>query len=216
MKGEIVMNITNLVSKLHTDYNNQPLHINPTIEYDFVYHHSRTRIIYTQKDSNVNALRLITTTKEKQIGTTLRFNQVNNEYYLDSWLPSKFFQELKNNHIFTNEHDVAAFLEMFSNAILNCSPKKSLLSHGADKPSINHCKKKKTNTKNKKRKSKKDLKHFETFVCSSMSPDMAKKIYDTFSRETATQIIIYCGSTMTLRFTDDINKSKDIRLYLYN
>jgi hypothetical protein len=47
-----------------------------------------------------------------------------------------------------------------------------------------------------------------------MSDDMVNKIKNKYDSKVAQQIFKYCGHTKTLRFTSDINKSKDILTFI--
>lgn len=218
------INYTKEFQKIRKDSDNPLYCINSNTIYNFVYNHSYNRIIYTTSDHYENNLKIETTLNNNIIATMLMFNQVDNEFYIDSSLLSELYKKLKNIHVVNDENDFMAYIRTLSQTILHKKPQKAFFSSGAKKspPKMyiqndpkNTSLEKDSDSKNRLT-TKKTLPYFQSFVCKPISKKMKKKIYTIFSSEIAAQIIKFYGTTMTLRFTNNVAKEKNILLLIDN
>lgn len=193
------MNITNVVNKLKSDYQNTQNIINKSIKYSFDYHNSHTSIYYLQENDLQNQILLVICVNNKYYLTTITFSLINNEYNTRRYIPDEIYPYIKNEMFEKDNYSPVPYFNKMFSVILNNDP-----------ITTNY----KVDTENCEFHTYKDHKEcplFETFIRKSISPDMKEKIYKRYSNELAKEIIKYCYQTgETLRFTSDFNKSHDI------
>ena len=198
------MEVTALINKIKNDYQNIDLLVNSALKYRFHYNGYETAVFYTTINGLQNQLSLIITVNGIDYLTTLYFSHNDEkQYYMNYYLPPELYNKVKFTLLFVDHKcNTKPYFEKMSNAIINNNP---IPSNYVDD----------INQKNLyKYKQITDNPYFETTVRKKMSPEMKKKIFIKYNNDVANKIIKYCGNTLTLRFTSDISRSKDILTYI--
>lgn len=199
--GWLVMNITDAINKLHTDYQNADNIVNCSIKYSFDYHGSNTSIYYTQENQLGNYIMLIICVNNNYYLTSLYFSEYNGLYEISPYIPKEIYP-LISPYIFKQDnYSPVKYFEKICESILNSYPITSNYKTDINKHKLHIY------------QNNQDCPFFECFVRVNMSTNMKKKIRERFNSQLASQIISYCHNIgKTCRFTSDINKAHDIVL----
>ena len=198
------MNVTNLINKILTDYANTNLVVNSSVKYSFLYNDCQTDVFYTRMDELQNQLLIAVTVNGVDYLSTLNFSMnSDNEYFMNYYLPSELYKNVKFTLLYINgKCSTTPYFERMVQTIMNNKPTPSNHRNDISHKNLYHYHKHNDNP------------FFETIILKSMSDDMVNKIKNKYDSKVAQQIFKYCGHTKTLRFTSDINKSKDILTFI--
>lgn len=196
------MNITNLVTKLHDDFNSKELCINQTLAYQFIFNDCVTNVHYQENDMQ-NQLQLNIEIEDDVIIFVLEIESHENEYYMNCFLRPELYKQLKNT-LFSNceTNKTTPYFEALCEAIINHAP---ITPHSPTEPET---------PPNPHHDKPVEKPYFNTFVRVPMSENMKEKIFEIYPHELAEQILIFCGTNLTLRFTSEKDKEKNIIAFL--
>lgn len=195
------MDITNVVNRLHTDFQNADNIVNRSVKYSFHYHDSDTSIYYTQANQLGNYLMLVICVDNKYYLVSLYFSEYNGLYKIPPYIPEEIYPLICPYIFKQDNYSPVKYFEKICETILNGHPITSNYKTDINKYELHEY------------QNKHDCPFFECFVRVNMSPDMKKKIKAKYDSQLAYQIINYCHNMgKTCRFTPDINKAHDIVL----
>ncbi len=198
------MNVTNMIQKIHKDYQNNELVVNSSIKYRFYYNGYQTDVFYTTSDGLQNQLLIVITIDDINYLTTVYFSRTTDgQYFMNYYLPPELYKNVQFTLLYVDRKcSTTPYFDEMKKAILNNLPIPT--NHASD---INgrHL---------HQYKEIEDNPFFETIIRKPMSLKMIKKIKNKYDYNVAQQILKYCGKTKTLRFTSDISRSKDILAYI--
>ena len=195
------MNITNLIEKLHNDYNNLDNRINNTLRYQFKYNTYLTDVLYTEMDGLEQTLRLIVRVDDLDYLIVEYFSRCEDTYTMQTYIDPEIYERIKfsvllvNGKCKTNPYFEAMKEQLLvNNPIVQPNPPRNYYHHQDEeyKP------------------------FFETTIRKHMSPQMRDRILKCYSTDLARRILFFCDNTQTLRFTTDENRAKNIEAYLDN
>lgn len=198
------MNVTPMINKILSDYNNKELNVNFSIKYRFMYNGFQTDIFYSSMNGLQNQLLISINVNDIDYLTTLYFSKNgNDEYFMNYYLPPELYKNVKFTLLYVNgKCSTTPYFEQMVSTILNTTPISTNFKNYSKHRNMY------------KYKNHVDNPFFETFVRVPMSPGMVNKINCKYDKNTAHQIFKYCGKIKTLRFTSDITKSKDILTFI--
>lgn len=198
------MNVTNMIQKIYDDYQNSDLVVNSSIKYRFFYNGYQTDVFYTTADGLQRQLVIAITIDDINYLTTLYFSRdTDGQYFMNYYLPPELYKSVQFSLLYVGgKCSTTPYFEEMKNAIL----------YGTPVPA-NHMNELK-NRKIHRYKEITDNPFFETVIRKPMSPTMIKKIKRKYDYGVAQQILKYCGSKKTLRFTADVSRSKDILAFI--
>lgn len=199
------MDITNVVNKLHADYQNVDNIVNNSLKYSFYYYESYTSIYYTRENSLERYIILSIRVNDIYYLTTIYFTEFNHAYKITPYISKEIYPLIKPYIFEKDNYSTIPYFERICEVILN------------NEPCTSDFKNDFSNQKLYKYRSKEEYPFFKNFTRKNMSPKMEKKIYKQFDRPLATQIINLCQNTgRTCAFTPDINNAHDIVLAIKN
>lgn len=197
--------VTDAITKILSDYNNIDLQVNSALKYRFSYNGYVTDAFYTVEDGLAKQLLVLITINGVTYVTTLNFNQKENEYYMNFYLPNELYEKVKFSLLYVNNRCATKpYFEAMFNYILTHQPIAILHREELRNRQIYQY------------TLERDKPYFKTTRRDSMSERMRAKILDKYSPELAKKIFRFCGKTKTLVFTDKIEESKDIEIYMNN
>ena len=195
--------VTNMITKILSDYENTDLLINSALKYRFSYNGYDTDVFYTVKDGLENQLLLSIMVDGIAYITTLNFHKAKNDYYMMFYLPNELYTEIQFSLLYVNKHcAVNPYFEAMSDYIMMHRPiaaqhREELRRHPTYTYKLEH-----------------SYPYFKTTRRVSMSKDMKNKICEKYDKVLAAKILKFCGKTKTLVFTPNIEDSKDIEVYM--
>lgn len=198
------MNVTLMINKIFYDYENTELTVNTSIKYRFMYNGYQTDVFYTTANGLQSQLLICIAINDTDYLSTLYFSKnANDEYFMNYYLTSDLYEKVKFSLLYRNGRCAATpYFESMVQAIMNNAP---IPSHHIRELKSRNLYQYKYNE---------DKPFFDTIIRKNMSNPMKKKINNKYGSAIAQQIITFCGSNRTLRFTSDFTKSKDILTYM--
>lgn len=195
------MDITNLIAKLHKDYNNSDNLVNNTLRYQFEYNNFLTDVLYTESAGLEQTLRLIVRVDDVDYLIVEFFSRCEETYTMQTYIDPEIYERIKFSVLFVNGKcrtnpyfDAMREQLLVNDPIVHPNLPRNYYHHQDDtyKP------------------------FFETMVRKHMSPKMRDRILQSYSTDLARRILLFCGNTHTLRFATDENRARNIEVYLDN
>ena len=186
-----------MVEKLNSDFLDSRASLNNTIKYELMYNNYKTDVYYSKTSSLKNVIRLVLDVDGKKYLITEQFSEHDGKYKMNTYVNSEIYELLKFSLFYVDGRcKTNPFFEEIINKILNKSP---ILS---PPPQVDY-----------KYKNSDYNPYFETTVRTTMSDKMKERIKQNYIPALAHKIFEYCGDTLTLRFTSDPSKARDIEAY---
>lgn len=197
------MNITNVVNKLHTDYQNTDNVVNRSVKYSFRYHDSDTSVYYAKTINLERYITLVVSVNNVYYLISLPIKENNNSFELTPYIPEEVYPLIRPFIFEKDNNSPIKYFEKICSVILNTQPITTNYETDINNHNLyvyhNKC----------------DYPFFQNFVRANMSPDMKKKIKKQYGNPLADQIINYCYNMgKTCRFTPDITKARNIVLVM--
>lgn len=196
--------VTNIISKILSDFTSTDLAVNSALKYRFSYNGHNTDVFYTVNDGLQRQLLLAIVVNSVAYITTLEFTHAGNDYYMNFYLPNELYEKIKFSLLYVNGHCfVKPYFEQMSDYIISHQPiavkhRELLRKYSAYKY-----------------QSVLENPYFKTIKRVPMSRNVQEKILKKYDKRLAEQILNFCGSTHTLVFTSNIEDSRDIEAYIY-
>ena len=193
-----MLDITALINKIQTDYNEPGNLINSTLRYQFTYNGFVTDVFYTKVNGLEQSLRLVVKILDVDYLILEHFSYSDGKYEIQTYLDPEIYNALKFTLFYVNcKCSTTPYFQEMHDTLIDAVPIKE---EDAERHYYRH-----HNDEYKP--------FFETTVRKHMSEKMRNRIYKGYDSVLAAKIIKYCGTTQTLRFTTDIAKSKSIDVY---
>ncbi len=192
------MDITDLIVKIHKDYDNTANRVNNTLRYQFIYNCCITDVLYTEVSGLEQTLRLIIRVDDLDYLIVEHFSESDGEYSIETYIDPEIYEHIKycvllvGGKIKTNPYFEAMRDQLLSNTpIVHPDISRNYFHHqdAEYKP------------------------YFETTVRKKMSSKMRDRIIQSYNKDLARRILDFCGDTQTLRFTADENRARNIEVY---
>lgn len=198
------MIVSNIINKIFNEYQNINLTVNSCLKYSFTYNGYKTDVFYTEMDGLQNQILICINIDNIDYISTLNFGlNKDNEYSMNFYLPIELYNKVQFNLLYVDgKCSTTPYFETMVNEIMN----------NAAIPS-NH-----RDELGRKKYINIMLMNphliLKQLYVKKMSSKMKQKICKKYDSELSYKILEICGSTHTLRFTNDINKSKDISVLI--
>lgn len=198
------MIVSNVINKMFNDYQNINLTVNSCLKYSFTYNGCITDVFYTKKDGLQNQILICINVNNIDYISTLNFRlNKDNEYSMNFYLPTELYSKVQFDLLYVGgKCSTTPYFKTMVNAIMNNA---AIPSNHRDE--LGH-------KKIYKYSANESAPYFETVIRKKMSSEMKQKICKKYDSELSNKILKFCGNTHTLRFTNDINKSKDISVLI--
>ena len=198
------MIVSNVINKIFNEYQNINLTVNSCLKYSFTYNGYKTDVFYTEMDGLQNQILICINIDNIDYISTLNFGlNKDNEYSRNFYLPIELYNKVQFNLLYVDgKCSTTPYFETMVNEIMNNA---AIPSNHRDELG---------RKKIYKYNANESAPYFETIIRKKMSYKMKQKICKKYDSELSNKILEFCGSTHTLRFTNEINKSKDISVLI--